>query len=177
MAPRTHADKNDGQQPETGPGTIGPETTDVSAPPAPPADADTPGRPFNEGEPHSAGAAQRVAPEPAGENKIVTTVWAAQGQVPKASILQTAIQSVRDAIPVVFELEADITGAQKTDNEGQPGTAFEVTITYTPRAVEGKDEQVDLDKVVRGLDVPRSFDGIAGHEGDPDFLDRKPAEF
>jgi hypothetical protein len=114
------------------------------------------------------------APTPAdGENKVVTSVWAAQGSVPKASILQAAIQSVRNAIPVVFQLEADITGTKKVERDGQPGTEFEVTISYTPRAVVGgKEEPVDVDRVVRGLDVPRSFDGIGGHDGDPDFLDR-----
>lgn len=112
-----------------------------------------------------------------GEQKIVTKVWAAQGPVPKASILQAAVQSVRNAIPVVFNLEAEITGAEKVTREGQPGTEFEVTVTYTPRAVVGgKDEPVDVDKVIRGLDVPRSFDGIGGHDGDPDFLERKAPE-
>lgn len=55
------------------------------------------------------------APEPAdtaddGKKTIVTKVWAPAGQIPKASVLQTAIQSVRNAIPVVFELDAEITG-------------------------------------------------------------------
>jgi hypothetical protein len=91
-------------------------------------------------------------------------------------VLQTAIQSVRDAIPVVFQLEAEITGATKKKVDGQDGTEFEVTISYTPRAVVGKTDPVDMDKVIKGLDVPRSFDGIGGHDGDPDFHDRKPAE-
>lgn len=122
------------------------------------------------------------APQPApqsaeADNSITTRVWAAKGQVPKASILQTAIQSVRNAIPVVYELDAKITGAEKKDNDGQPGTEFQVTITYTPRAVEGKTDEVDVDKVIRGLDVPHSFDGIGGVEGDPEFHDRKPSEF
>lgn len=103
---------------------------------------------------------------------ITTTVWAAEGNVPKASILQTAVQSVRDAIPVVFSLDSEITGARKSQRDKKPGTEFEVTITYTPRAVAGKEDPVDLDKVVRGLDVPRSFDGIGGHDGDPDFLEK-----
>lgn len=125
-------------------------------------------------------AAVDVQPAPADDGKpktIVTKVWAPTGQIPKASVLQTAIQSVRNAIPVVFELEAEITGAEKKKNDGQDGTEFEVTISYTPRAVVGgKTEPVDVDKVVRGLDVPRSFDGIGGHDGDPDFHERKPAE-
>lgn len=123
-------------------------------------------------------AAEEKQPEvDAGKEKtIVTQVWAAAGQVPKASILQTAIQSVRNAIPVVFNLEAEITGAKKSQQNGQDGTSFEVTITYTPRAVAGKEDPVDVDKVVRGLDVPRSFDGIGGHDGDPDFFERKPRE-
>lgn len=133
----------------------------------------------------SAEETQPTAPTPAadgdGKQTIVTKVWAAAGQVPKASILQTAIQSARNAIPVVFELEADITGATKKKVEGRDGTEFEVTITYTPREVIGADgnkktEPVDLDKVVKSLDVPRSFDGIGGHDGDPDFHQRKPAE-
>jgi hypothetical protein len=141
-----------------------PEATEAAAPPVPPADVETP-------------AEAAAAPTDSDENKVVTKVWAAQGQVPKASILQTAIQSVRNAIPVVFELEANITGAEKTERDGQPGTEFEVTITYTPRAVAGgKEEPVDVDKVIKGLDVPRSFDGIGGHDGDPDFHERKPKE-
>lgn len=127
----------------------------------------------------SAGETQPAAPAPdaGGEKSIVTKVWAAAGQVPKASILQTAIQSARNAIPVVFELEADITGATKKKVDGQDGTEFEVTITYTPRqVVGGKEEPVDVDKVIKGLDVPRSFDGIGGHDGDPDFHERKPNE-
>lgn len=104
---------------------------------------------------------------------IITNVWAPSGPVPKASVLQTAIQSVRNAIPVVFELNAEITGAKKKQVDNQQGTEFEVTITYTPRVgASGKTEPVDVDKVIKGLDVPRSFDGIGGHDGDPDFLER-----
>jgi hypothetical protein len=116
------------------------------------------------------------APPDSGEKTVVTNVWAPAGPIPKASVLQTAIQSVRNAIPVVFQLEADITGANKKKVDGQDGTEFEVTITYTPRAVVGKEDPVDLDRVIKGLDVPRSFDGIGGHDGDPDFHERKPAE-
>jgi hypothetical protein len=123
----------------------------------------------------SAAETQPAAPE-GGEKKVVTNVWAPAGLVPKASVLQTAIQSVRDAIPVVYQLEAEITGSKKSTQDKQEGTSFEVTITYTPRAVVGKPDPVDLDKVIKGLDVPRSFDGIGGHDGDPDFLERKPAE-
>ncbi|MDP7729511.1 hypothetical protein [Mycobacterium sp. TY813] len=166
------------QTPEVGPGTVGDDATtsapagpESSAPPVPPADST----------PAAAAPASAADEADNGERKIITKVWAARGQVPKAAILQTAIQSVRNAIPVVFELEADITGATKTEDDPdkgtQAGTEFEVTITYTPRAVEGKDEQVDVDKVIRGLDVPRSFDGLGGHEGDPNFHDRKPTEF
>lgn len=123
-------------------------------------------------------AAEEKAPEvDAGKEKtVVAKVFAAEGPVPKASVLQAAVQSVRDAIPVVFSLEPEITNARKTTRDGQKGTEFEVTITYTPRAVAGKEDPVDLDRVVRGLDVPRSFDGIGGHDGDPDFLERKPRE-
>lgn len=128
---------------------------------------------------------QPAAPKPTktadGKYQIKTSCFAPSGPIPKASVLQTAIQSVRDAIPVVFELEAEITGAEKVeadkDKGTQAGTVFEVTVTYTPRAVAGgKEEPVDVDRVVKGLDVPRSFDGIGGHDGDPDFHSRKPAE-
>lgn len=122
-------------------------------------------------------APQPAPAQPDGDNKITTRVWAAAGQVPKAAILQAAIQSVRDAIPVVYELNSEITGAEKKTVDGQPGTEFEVTISYTPRSVEGKTDEVDVDKVIKGLDVPRSVDGITGAEGDPDFHSRKPAEF
>lgn len=116
-----------------------------------------------------------------GKKTIVTKVWAAAGPIPKASVLQTAVQSVRNAIPVVYELTPEITGATKThkdtDKGTEDGTEFEVTITYTPRAVVGgKEEPVDVDQVIKGLDVPRSFDGIGGHDGDPDFHERKPNE-
>jgi hypothetical protein len=94
-------------------------------------------------------------------------------RVPKASVLQTAIQSVRDAIPVVYKLDAEIVGSKTKEQDGQQVCEWEVAITYTPReVVGGKVEPVDVDKVLRGLDVPRSFDGIGSHEGDPDFLGR-----
>lgn len=100
--------------------------------------------------------------------KVTTTVWAPAGQVAKASILQAAIQSVRDAIPVVYDLEADITSAKKSKHDGADGTTFEVTITYTERELAGgKKDPVDLDKVVKSLEVPTSI-----HEGDPNFLER-----
>lgn len=123
-------------------------------------------------------AAEEKAPEvDAGKEKtVVAKVFAAEGPVPKASVLQAAVQSVRDAIPVVFSLEPEITNARKTTQGGRRGTEFEVTITYTPRAVAGKEDPVDLDKVVRGLDVPRSFDGIGGHDGDPQFHERQAPE-
>lgn len=139
-----------------------------------PKDADQPDTPA-EAPVEAAATEKQSATDDGGTKTIVTNVWAAAGQVPKASILQTAIQSVRNAIPVVFNLEAEITDAKKKKNDGQDGTEFEVTISYTPRAVVGgKTEPVDVDKVVKGLDVPRSFDGIGGHNGDPDFLERKP---
>ncbi|WP_156749701.1 hypothetical protein [Mycobacterium sp. E1747] len=127
--------------------------------------------------PVEAASAEKAPEVDAGKEKtIVTKVFAAEGPVPKASILQAAVQSVRDAIPVVFSLESEITGARKTTRDKQPGTEFEVTITYTPRAVAGKEDPVELDRVIRGLDVPRSFDGIGGHDGDPDFLERQAPE-
>jgi hypothetical protein len=127
--------------------------------------------------PVEAAAVEKQPEVDAGKPKSVTAnVWAPSGPIPKASVLQTAIQSVRDAIPVVYELEAEITGAKKTKQDGADGTTFEVTITYTPRATVGKPDPVDLDRVISGLDVPRSFDGIGGHDGDPDFHDRKPTE-
>ncbi|WP_172831180.1 hypothetical protein, partial [Mycobacterium asiaticum] len=67
--------------------------------------------------------------------------------------------------------------AEKKTVDEQPGTEFQVTITYTPRAVEGKTDEVDIAKVIKGLDVPRSIDGITGAEGDPEFHQRQPAEF
>lgn len=143
-------------------------------------DADQPETPA--GAPVEAAAEETqpaAAAADAGDSKqtIVTKVWAGAGPIPKASVLQAAIQSVRNAIPVVFELEPEITGAEKKKNDGQDGTEFEVTITYTPRAVAGgKEDPVDVDKVIKGLDVPRSFDGIGGHDGDPDFHSRKPRE-
>lgn len=123
-------------------------------------------------EPTPVQAAWEQADQPTA--KIVTAyVTAPVGtQVPKAAVLQTAIQSVRDAIPVVYKLDAEITGSQTKQQDGQKICEWEVTITYTPRAVAGgKQETVDVDKVIRGLDVPRSLDGVGGgHDGDPDFL-------
>lgn len=124
-------------------------------------------------------AAEDKAPEAdSGKEKTITAhVSAPVGtQVPKASVLQTAIQSVRDAIPVVFNLEAEITGSKVKQEDGQKVREWEVTITYTPRAVAGKEDPVELDRVIRGLDVPRSFDGIGGHDGDPEFHSRKAPE-
>ncbi|OBJ47547.1 hypothetical protein [Mycobacterium asiaticum] len=132
--------------PEPGAGTIGDAT---SSP-------ETSAAPADEHAEHI-----HTAADPDGDHKIVTHVWAAKGQVPKAAILQTAIQSVRNAIPVVYDLNAEITGAEKKTVDEQPGTEFQVTITYTPRAVEGKTDEVDIAKVIKGLDVPRSIDGSA----------------
>lgn len=119
----------------------------------------------------AAGAETVPEPETGKPKEIKTSVWAAAGGVPKSSVLQTAIQSVRDAIPVVYQLEAEITGARKQKQGDQEGTSFEVTITYTPRELAGgKQDPVDVDKVVKSLEVPQSFGGIGGHDGDPDFL-------
>ncbi|MDM3894764.1 hypothetical protein [Mycobacterium intracellulare] len=166
MAARTHA-KN-----------TGPTTASADAPDA----TDTDTQVEAAAEETQPAAAAPADDDGDGKKTIVTKVWAAAGQIPKASVLQTAIQSVRDAIPVVFELEAEITGATKThkdkDKGTEDGTEFEVTVTYTPRAVNGgKEEPVDVEKVIKGLDVPRSFDGIGGHDGDPDFHERRPTEF
>jgi hypothetical protein len=119
---------------------------------------------------------QPAAPE-GGAKTVVAHVCAPVGTlVPKASVLQTAIQSVRDAIPVVYKLDAEITDSKVKQQDGEKVREWEVTITYTPRETAGKTDPVDLDRVIKGLDVPRSFDGIGGHDGDPDFLERKPAE-
>lgn len=112
-----------------------------------------------------------TAPVPAADGKsqkITTSVWSPAGLVAKSSIIQSAIQSVRDAIPVVYELVAEIDGeaSHKKSVNGEAGTEFVVNITYTARDVAGKADPVDLDKVVRNLEVPRSI-----HDGDPDFLD------
>lgn len=102
---------------------------------------------------------------------IVTNVWAPSGPVPKGNILQTAIQSVRDAIPVIYDLQADITGAQKEKVGDRDGTTFEVTITYTPRKVAGgRADPIDVDKVTKALEAPTHID-LRGHDGDPDFLE------
>jgi hypothetical protein len=105
------------------------------------------------------------------EKSVVTTVFAPAGPVPKSAVIQAAIRSVRDAIPVVYKLDAEITGAKKATQDKQDGTSFEVTVTYTPRDVAGgKNDPVDVDRVLKGLEVPRSVDDIFGHDGDPDFL-------
>jgi hypothetical protein len=87
-------------------------------------------------------------------------------------------RSNRSATPSLWciQLEAEITGAKKTTQDKQEGHLFRSHHHLYPRAVVGKPDPVDLDRVIKGLDVPRSFDGIGGHDGDPDFLDRKPAE-
>jgi hypothetical protein len=120
--------------------------------------------------PEVAEEAPVVAPvEHVGKPKSVqTSVWAPAGGVAKASVLQAAIQSVRDAIPVVYDLDAEITGAKKSKQDGADGTSFEVTITYTEREMAGsKKDPVDLDKVVKSLEVPTTI-----HPGDPNFLDQ-----
>ena len=114
---------------------------------------------------------QDNTPEPA-EKSLTTTVWAAAGGVQKSAVLQSAIQSVRDAIPVVYQLDAEIIGAKKSRREKQDGTEFTVKITYTPRDVAGKVDAVDVDRVIKGLEAPKSADGIFGADGDPDFLTR-----
>lgn len=107
------------------------------------------------------------------ERRLTTAVFAPSGPVAKSAIIQAAIQSVRDAIPVVYELTAviDEAGTKKATVDGVAGTSFAVTITYTPRAMAGgAEDPVDLDRVIKGLDVPTSVDGIFGHAGDPNFL-------
>lgn len=118
--------------------------------------------------------AEKKAEPKSAKDSITTSVFAAAGGVPKNQVISAAIASVRDAIPVVFELDAEIVGAKKTTQEGVAGTSFEVKITYTPRELAGgSTDEVNLDAVVKGLEVPQSIDGIHGVEGDPDFLSRK----
>lgn len=101
------------------------------------------------------------------EKSLRTSVFAVAGGVPKSSVLQAAIQSVRDAIPVVYDLNAEIVGAKKSKQNGQDGTSFDVEITYTARELAGgKKDPVDVDRVIKSLEVPLSV-----HEGDPEFLE------
>lgn len=104
-------------------------------------------------------------------HEIETQVWAPAGGVAKNQVISAAINSVRDAIPVVFELNAEIVGAKKAQRNNQQGTEFTVKVSYTPREMAGGEvDEVNVDAVVKGLEVPTSVDGIHGVEGDPDFL-------
>lgn len=105
-------------------------------------------------------------PAPNKPDSVETTVWVPAGPVAKSEILRTAINSVRDAIPVVYELQADITDSRAAQRDKQHGREYTVTVTYTARGDVGKQEPVDIEKVVTGLEAPR-FPGF--HEGDPDF--------
>lgn len=104
------------------------------------------------------------------QDSVETTVFVPSGPVAKSEVIKTAIHSVRDAIPVVYELNAEITNTSKTTrkkgDETVSGTLFTVTVTYTPRGEVGKQEPVDVKAVIKGLEAPR-FPGF--HEGDPNF--------
>jgi hypothetical protein len=106
-----------------------------------------------------------VEPKTGKPHTVTTQVWVKSGPVAKNELLRTAIHSVRDAIPVVYELEAEIADAKKTKRDGEDGTLYTIAVNYTPRG-DGKEDPVDPDAVIKGLEAPR-FPGF--HEGDPDF--------
>lgn len=98
-------------------------------------------------------------------HEITTTVWVASGPVAKNQLISTAIESVRDAIPVVFDLDAQIADSKQSTRDGVKGREYTIVVKYTPRG-DGKQDPVNVDQVVKGLEVP-TFDGF--HPGDPDF--------
>lgn len=113
-----------------------------------------------------AASPETIAEPPAGKpNEISTTIWVQAGPVSKNQIIQAAIESVRDAIPVVFDLDTEITGTKESTRDGVKGRLYTIAVKYTPRG-EGKKDPVNVDAVIKNLEAP-SFDGY--HPGDPDF--------
>ena len=89
------------------------------------------------------------------DNTVSATVFVRCGRVAEASIYKTALEAVRDAIPVVFELDKKITNVSDVKTvDGVEGRDYEVTFTYTPRRTTDDTEEVKVDKVVDSLRVP-----------------------
>lgn len=112
-------------------------------------------------------ASPEVAPAvPAGKpNSVTTTVWVPKGPVSWDQLRQAAIQSVRDAIPVVFSLDVAQVSSKSSTRDKVEGREYTLEVNYTPRG-DGKAEPVDVDKIIKGLEAPRLD---AFHPGDPDF--------
>lgn len=86
-------------------------------------------------------------------------VWVASGPVSRNSILKTAVEAVRDSIPIVSDLNAEVTSGVKQQQDGQDGTEYTVTVTYTPRGEAHAADAVNVDHVVASLEPPK-FDTI-----------------
>lgn len=113
----------------------------------------------------AASDAKVVEPKTGKPHTISTTVWVKAGAVSLAELKRAAIVSVRDAIPVVYELDAEIVSDKASQRDGVKGREYTFEVRYTPRG-EGKEEPIDPDAVIKGLEAPR-FPGF--HEGDPEF--------
>lgn len=103
-------------------------------------------------------------------HEITTTVWVPSGPVERVQLEQAAIRSVRDAIPVVYNLTTEIVSTRSSTRDKVQGREYTYIIRYTPRG-DGKEAPVNVDSVIKGLEVP-TFEGF--HPGDPDFGNEEP---
>lgn len=92
------------------------------------------------------------------DNKLTTTVFVPAGPVAANTILQTAIQSVRDAINVVYTLDPKIVAvSDRKTVEGVEGREYTVDLHYSAEGIQDA-PPVDVDQVVKSLTVPTSSD-------------------
>lgn len=96
------------------------------------------------------------------DNSVSATVFVRCGRVAEGAIYKTALEAVRDAIPVVYELEKKITNVSdvKTGADGHEGRDYEVTFTYKVRKTTDDSEEVRVDKVIDSLKVPATEDEL-----------------
>ena len=95
------------------------------------------------------------------DNSVTATVFVRCGRVPENSIYKTALAAVRDAIPVVYELDKKITNVSDVKTvDGVEGRDYEVTFTYVPRKTTDDSEEVKVDKVIDSLKVPVTEDEL-----------------
>ena len=111
--------------------------------------------------------APAAEPSTARENSVTTTVWSAGKNVVKEDLFKQAKANVRDAIPVAsYDVRCEVVGTKAQTVAKTAGTAWEVKVTYTPRANVAKPEPVDLERIIAEA---QSGYGTT-HAGDPDFL-------
>lgn len=108
-----------------------------------------------------------AVPEAGKDRKVTTTVWCAGKNVNREELFRQAIVNVRDAVPVAsYDVSCEVAGTKAAERDKTPGTAWEISVTFTPRGNVEKPEPVDLDKIVK--EAQASYGST--HPGDPNFL-------